>query len=136
VWLEKQPNPRRIEDGSSYSKVPAHLIQAIPNVAESQARMEVQIRAYQCLVALKLWKYRTNRVPADLATVAKAAGLRQVPIDSYSGQPLRMAIINGEPVVYSVGKDGRDDGGRVDSDFDRKPGDQTFRLPTVEKRKR
>ena len=48
--------------------------------------------------------------------MVKAAGLPRVPIDPYSGQPLRMAIIDGEPVIYSVGKDGRDDGGRIDSD--------------------
>jgi hypothetical protein len=48
----------------------------------------------------------------------------------------RWILTNGEPVVYSVGKDGRDDGGRVDSDFDQKPGDHTFRLPAIEKRKR
>ena len=46
-----------------------------------------------------------------------------------------MAIIDGEPIIYSIGKDGRDDGGRIDSDSDRNPGDQTFRLPAVQERK-
>jgi len=54
-----------------------------------------------------------------------------VPIDPYSGKPLRMAIVDGEPVIYSIGKDGRDDGGRIDSRGDRSPGDQVFRLPPV-----
>ena len=40
-----------------------------------------------------------------------------------------MATLGGQPVVYSVGKDGRDDGGSEDSDFDRRPGDLTFRIP-------
>ena len=92
-------------------------------------------RATQCLIALKLWKDHSKEIPADLETVVKAAGLPQIPIDPYSGKPLRMAIIDGEPVIYSIGKDGRDDGGRIDSDSDRKPGDQTFRLPAVQERK-
>ena len=86
-------------------------------------------------LALRLWKSRSKELPNNLEAVVKAAGMPHVPIDPYSGQPLRMAIIDGEPVIYSVGKDGRDDGGRIDSDSDRKPGDQTFRLPAVEQRK-
>jgi hypothetical protein len=46
-----------------------------------------------------------------------------------------MAVVDGEPVVYSIGKDGRDDGGRLDSDFDRRPGDHIYRLPVTEPRK-
>ncbi len=57
----------------------------------------------------------------------------EVPIDPYSGKPLRMTIIDGEPVIYSIGQDGRDDGGRIDSNADRKLGDQTFRLPAIKK---
>ncbi len=48
------------------------------------------------------------------------AGLTTVPIDPYDGKPLRLSIVGGQLVIYSVGKDGKDDGGRVDSDFDGK----------------
>ena len=33
------------------------------------------------------------------------------PIDPFDGQPLRMIQRDGELVLYSIGKDGRDDGG-------------------------
>ena len=39
-----------------------------------------------------------------------------------------MAVVDGEVVVYSVGVDGRDDGGRVDWDNGRRAGDFTLRL--------
>ncbi|MFI5457107.1 MAG: hypothetical protein ACHRXM_16805 [Isosphaerales bacterium] len=135
-WLGREPNPQRINDGSFYSKIPALLMPTISTLAESQARIEVQVRAAECLIAIKLWRYRTNELPTDLAAVTKAAGLPRVPLDEYSGQPLRMTLVDGEPVVYSVGKDGRDDGGRIDSDFDRKPGDHLYRLPAIEQGKR
>lgn len=132
-WLRKEPRPNRIDDGSFYSRIPALLMPDVPNLAGSEARIEVQVRAAECLIAIKLWKYRNQKVPADLAAVTKAAGLPRLPIDTYSGQPLRMALVEGEPVVYSVGKDGRDDGGRIDSNLDQKPGDQLYRLPMIQK---
>jgi hypothetical protein len=107
------------------------MIPALKTSAQVQARASAGVRATECLLALKLWKSRSKQAPSDLASVVRAAGLPRVPIDPYSSQPLLMAIIDGEPVIYSVGMDGRDDGGRVDSDYDRRPGDQTFRLPAV-----
>lgn len=104
----------------------------ISELAQLDARIKVQIRAAECLIAVWLWNHRTHNPVSDLATVTKAAGLPRVPLDEYSGEPLRMAYVDGEPVVYSVGKDGRDDGGRIDSDFDRKPGDHLYRLPGTE----
>ena len=134
-WLENHPTPQQIEDGSFYSKVPAMLLPDIAILAAPEARIKVQVRAAQCLIAIKLWKYRNKKPAADLASMTTAAGLPHVPVDEYSRQPLRMALVDGEPVVYSIGKDGRDDGGRLDSDLDRKPGDHIYRLPATQQRK-
>ena len=133
-WPEKL-NPTRIRDGGPYTRVAEILLVTASGqaLADFQAKSVLGPRAAQCLVALRLWTSRSKGVPTDLATMVKAAGLPSVPIDPYSGKPVRMAIIDGEPVIYSVGKDGRDDGGRIDSDSDRKPGDQIFRLPGVKK---
>jgi hypothetical protein len=134
-WPSRRLDPARVGDGTLYSRAAAILMPPARAMAQIQARAELAPRAAECLVALTLWKSRSREVPSDLDTVVKAAGLPRVPIDPYSGQPLRMAIIDGEPVIYSIGKDGRDDGGRIDSDADRKPGDQTFRLPAIAQRK-
>ncbi len=45
---------------------------------------------------------------------------------------MRLAVVEGQPVVYSVGKDGRDDGGQKDSKYDTQPGDMIYRLRPVE----
>ena len=128
-------DPRRIDDGSFYSKIPFMLPHKISELAQLDARIKVQIRASECLIAIWLWNKRTHNRVSDLATVTKAAGLPRVPLDEYSGEPLQMAYVDGEPVVYSVGNDGRDDGGRIDSDFDRKPGDHLYRLPGAENKR-
>jgi hypothetical protein len=134
-WSSKQPDPMKIWNGRVYSRIALMFIPPAEATVQAQARAALGPRAAECLVALRLWKSHSNDVPSDLETVIKAAGLPRVPIDPYSGEPLHMAIIDSEPVIYSIGKDGRDDGGRIDSNGDRKPGDQTFRLPAPEKRR-
>ena len=41
---------------------------------------------------------------------------------------MKFVILDGQPVVYSVGKDGKDDGGKLDSKNDSQPGDLIYRL--------
>ena len=66
---------------------------------------------------------------ARVLTVAvKEAGLKAIPTDPYDGKPMRVAVLDGQPAVYSVGKDGRDDGGQIDSKYDTLPGDLIYRL--------
>lgn len=132
-WPGGPLDPARVEDGTLYSMVVKTVTPPARAAAESQARGELLPRAAQCLVALWRWRQESKGPPTDLKAIAKAAGLSGIPIDPYSGEPLRLAIIDGEPVIYSIGKDGRDDGGRIDSNGDRKAGDQTFRLPAVAK---
>ncbi len=134
-WPQEPFDVKRFLDGSFYSKLPAMFLPAARSFGEAEARAKVYVRGTTCLIALRMWMDRTHQVPSDLDTVVKAAGLPKVPIDPYSGEPLRLVLLDGKPVVYSIGKDGRDDGGRIDSDHGRKPGDQTYRLPAIEKPK-
>jgi len=92
-------------------------------------RDETSLRGTQCLVALRRWQLEHREPPKDLETLVKAAGMKGVPIDPYSDQPLRMTMLENVPVVYSVGPDGKDDGARTvwDGHPDH-PGDMVFRM--------
>jgi len=70
-----------------------------------------------------------GRGPGQLADACREAGLAAVPADPLDGKPMRLAVLDGVPLAYSVGKDGFDGGGRVDSQRDTQPGDLTLRLP-------
>jgi hypothetical protein len=49
---------------------------------------------------------------------------------------MRLAMVEGQPIVYSVGKDGNDDDGLKDSDRDLRPvGDLLYRLTNAELRR-
>jgi hypothetical protein len=65
----------------------------------------------QTVVALKRYRLREGRAPRDLASLVPDF-LGSVPRDWVDGQPLRYRL-SGEDTftLYSVGEDGRDDGG-------------------------
>ena len=109
----------------------------MPSVGQflaSENRAQAGVSAYIALAALKRWNlaHPRNGAPApDLATACKAAKLDQAPVDPFDGKPIRMIKPTGNEGsygVYSIGKDGRDDQGKVDSEADRKPGDLIYRI--------
>lgn len=85
-------------------------------------------RGALCLLAVRRWQLENQSAPPDLATVVKAAGINAIPVDPFSGKPMLLADSNSEPVVYSVGKDGRDDKALRDWDYGKQDGDYIFRL--------
>ena len=91
-------------------------------------REEATLRGTQCLVALRRWQLEHTELPRDLDTVVKDAGMPAVPTDPFSDQPLRMTVVKGKPVVYSVGPDGKDDKALFEWKGGRQPGDLIFRL--------
>jgi hypothetical protein len=122
----------------------SHVVQAIQPTATSMvaysrgiSRATATLRAMECLVALRRWQlsHCGGGSLRDLASVVRSAGLKAVPTDPYDGKPMRLAIVDGQPIIYSVGRDGKDDGGRTDSKLDMNPGDLIYRLPPAEARR-
>ena len=103
---------------------PVEAIQAL-------ATTEANLHGLETLAAVRRWQIthreRPAVLPRNLAAACREAGLKAVPIDPFSGQPMKFVVRDGRPVVYSVGKDGKDDGGTVDSKNDAQPGDLIYR---------
>jgi len=78
----------------------------------SAAERAVQERdATEVAIALVLW-YRKHAAWPDKLDQLVPDLLPAVPPDRFDGQPLRYAVRDGKPVVYSIGRDRDDDGGR------------------------
>ncbi len=94
-------------------------------------REQAFFRGAECLIALRRWQLEHDAQPDDLESVAKAAGMTAVPVDPFSDAPMKMTVVNGEAVIYSVGPDGQDDNALVEWDpkVDPNKGDIVFRLP-------
>lgn len=129
--IRKRPKPEEFfkTNDPLTEIIRAFLQPSVDRIGLYFGRGEATFRAYKALIAIRRWQLTHNGAsPADLDAACKAAGLKAAPLDSFDGKPLRYVTLDGQPVVYSIGKDGNDDGGKVDSEFDRRPGDLTFRL--------
>ena len=63
-------------------------------------------------LALELYHRRHGEYPSSLAALTPQ-WLPKVPPDRYDGQPLKYRLVDGQPLLYSVGVDRKDDGGRL-----------------------
>jgi len=75
-------------------------------------------------LACELYRRRTGQWPASLADLSPRY-LPSVPVDRFDGQPLRYQLTDGHPVLYSIGMDLDDDGGRAPEGDDRKRANRT-----------
>lgn len=104
---------------------PSHILQAMRTVEvrDDGRRLGHFARALEsrdlaethrdaALVALACLAYRADRGawPATLSELVPAY-LPTVPLDPFTGSPLCYRLLEGAPILYSVGADGVDDGG-------------------------
>lgn len=64
------------------------------------------------VIAAELYRRQRGHWPASLHELVPGL-LPSVPVDRYDGGPLKYALIDGHPVVYSVGANRVDDGGHA-----------------------
>jgi hypothetical protein len=89
-------------------------------------------------VAVAAERYRRDKGhwPNTLAVLQETGYLRAVPADLFDGRPLRWRRLDDGAVVYSVGPDGQDNGGKLDLTNPEAPGtDLGFRLWDVDRRR-
>lgn len=108
-----------------YERVGASLL----TLTGRAARVEATHAAAQTAVAMTRYRLDHGAFPARLADLVPAY-LDEVPADPFDGSPLRMTVKDGEWLVYSIGPDGKDDGG-VPFDDKLHTGDFVFRLKAV-----
>jgi hypothetical protein len=63
-------------------------------------------------IALVLWKKQHGDWPPSLAPLVPEL-LPAIPPDRLDGQAIRYALRDGKPLLYSIGNDRADDGGRA-----------------------
>jgi hypothetical protein len=73
------------------------------------------------VIALELFHRRHGRWPEALTELCPDL-LPEVPLDRFDGKPLRYRLVDGQPVVYSVGRNRVDDGGQPPTE--KQPGSQ------------
>jgi hypothetical protein len=99
------------------------------SLPEMAARRDTGLGAAACLAALRRYELVHGVTAPGLGPACDEAGIGMVPLDPFGEGPLKLARIESRLTVYSVGRDGVDDRGCVDSDFNQKPGDLLYPLP-------
>lgn len=82
-----------------------------------------RIRAVQTALAIECYQIRHHRLPETLADLTPAL-LSAVPTDPFTGEPLRYHRTDKGFIVYSVDRDGLDDGG-IEKPLNAKSSDTT-----------
>jgi hypothetical protein len=99
-----------------------------------QVRTQTELRCAVAAVAAERYRRARGSWPDSPAALVPDY-LRAVPLDPFDGQPLRYRKLDDGTVVYSLGPDRKDDGGKLDYKNPGTPGtDLGFRLWHPEKR--
>ncbi|HEX3726612.1 MAG TPA: hypothetical protein VHV08_10235 [Pirellulales bacterium] len=108
---------RRLKDGISGMGRLRHCVaellwpavEAIYTAAERSAQAQ---EAAEAIIALRLWKNQHGTWPERLDELVPQY-LPAVPRDRVDGHELRYVVRDGQAIVYSLGRDRHDDGGRA-----------------------
>ena len=84
------------------------MMPALANSLERKSRNDVQLQATRTILALRAYQLEHGNLPPDLNALVPEF-LDAVPVDDFNGQPLRYSAE--KKIVYSVGKNLKDDGG-------------------------
>lgn len=104
------------------------------NVTGAFQRNRADLRCAVVMLAVERYRRAKDRWPEALTDLVPAY-LANVPLDPVDGAPLRYRRLADGVVIYSVGPDGQDNGGKLDKN-PAKPGtDRGFRLWDVPKRR-
>jgi hypothetical protein len=111
-------------------------VPAMVKVAEAARRSQAQLRCAIMAVAAERYRLAKGQWPGTLDVLKEAGYVRGAPSDPYDGQPLRWLRLDDGVVVYSIGPDGEDNGGKMDRQNPTAPGtDLGFRLWDAAKRR-
>lgn len=89
------------------------LLPAISAAGSADARGEAWRDLTDAALAARRYHLKHGKPPATLADLTPDF-LPRVPIDPFDGQPLRLLAQDDKLVIYSIGRDRRDDGGVFD----------------------
>ena len=110
------------------------LKSAFAGLVEANTRHQAELRSVIAACAVERYRLAHGEWPRDLAALVPAY-LMEVPQDPYDGQPLRYRRTGDGVVLYCLGADRIDNGGKLSREFSKSEGfDFGFELWDVPKR--
>ena len=75
--------------------------------------MQANMRSAVAALAAERYRLKQGQWPKSLDALVTAGLLKTVPLDPFDGEPLRLKRLPTGVVIYSVGPDRTDNGGRL-----------------------
>jgi hypothetical protein len=102
----------RVEPASdgAYDPVAGSIRVSVKSISRQFAENEAMLRLLRAQLALQEYRAKHGDWPATLADLTLGV-VAQVPVDPFTGNPLKYRRKGGEVLLYSVGWDLKDDGG-------------------------
>jgi len=95
----------------NYYILSSMLLPALGNTIIKEANSLAQVRSAQTALAVERFRLAYGKLPEKLDGLVPQF-LSAVPTDPFDGQPLRYHLLEKGYVIYSIGSDGEDNGGR------------------------
>jgi hypothetical protein len=102
---------QRFEHLPWYFKPTGFLVPEFSYVFLKEAALEAVMLTTKAGLGCKIYKKKTGHYPENLEAIVPDI-LSEVPVDPFTGKPLVYKIENGELLIYSLGSNQKDDGGR------------------------
>jgi hypothetical protein len=112
--LRRDTDWRALQDEVNTDSRSLIAIGPIPDFRRMQETVERSLGHRDGLlvaIALEVFRREHGKYPERLSALVPQL-LPEIPADRITGEPVRFRIVNSQPVVYSVGADLKDDGGR------------------------
>jgi len=94
-----------------YFIMSTHLLPSLSRISVKITENEVRMQLAQTAIAVERFRLAHDRLPASLSEMVPQY-LESVPEDPFDGHPIRFKLLEKGYVIYSVGCDGVDDGGK------------------------
>ena len=103
---------REIKGSRMAGSIVGMFLPATSKVSEACRRKTAWVASMRGLIAVERFRMKHGKWPAKLGDVVPEF-LERVPTDPFDGTPIKMAKVIDGVIVYSVGLDGVDDGGKL-----------------------
>jgi hypothetical protein len=126
--------PQLKAEASRLDPFSAHYFSTFEKLAQVSIRHQAFLRCAYVGLAAERYRQVHGRWPDTLAALVPEL-LRELPADPYNGSPLKYRRLDDGVVIYSIGPDGQDNGGKLDRQNPTAPGtDIGFQLWDVPQR--
>lgn len=103
---------KKISERPWYFSLTGVLLPELDAAFLKEATLEAMMLASRAGLACRIYKKQTGRYPENLSALVPGI-LKEEPIDPFTGKPLVYRVGNGELLIYSLGANLKDDGGRM-----------------------